>query len=93
MIIDLSNEQFLVELNKDPVVSITAHPLSLEEDDNRFLSVIETVDTETGDKSYSIVMPENLTDDERPLWTICVQAAGMVMANLDYLKELGVFDG
>ena len=87
IVITLHEEDFLVTLGKDEI-KLLVIPLSIEDVDDA-ISVIEARDVETGEVSYSAVMPEH-DEEHNKTWERAVQVAGIVMAQIDVLKESGV---
>lgn len=77
----------LMDTSEDAPLLLTAHPLALPEGDTRSISVMQTVDTETGEESHSVVMPENIPEEEGDMWTSCLSVVVIFMAQISGTTE------
>ena len=88
IVITLHEEDFLVTLGKDEI-KLLVIPLGIKDVDDA-ISVVEARDVETDEVSYSAVIPEH-DGEHNETWEKAVQVAGLVMAQIDVLRESGVF--
>lgn len=90
-IIQLGSDEYAVNMVEDPPAKIAIKPLALGDDDTRTVIVTETVDTDTEEVKHSVIMPDEVGDDEKDIWADCIIIASLVMANMGELLESGVF--
>lgn len=88
IIITLEEEDFLVSKG-DGDIDLFVAPVS--DIGGSALSVISTKDIDTGEVSYSAVIPEH-PESQSGTWEKAYKVAGLVMAQMEKMEEYGIFD-
>lgn len=88
IVITLEGEDFFVRMG-DGDIDLLVTPVS--DIEGVALSVVSTRDTDTGEVSHSAIIPEH-QESQAGMWERAYKVAGLVMAQMERLKEHGVFE-
>lgn len=73
-IAEFNNHTFIVNTDVEYPAIFTISPV----DDERHITVFETVDTETGEKQHNIRGPKDQVPEEMQMWADAVNVAGVL---------------
>jgi len=88
IVITLEGEEFFVKRGDGEIELLVVPVTDIE---GPSLSVISTMDTDTKEVSHSAIIPEH-SGDQEAVWEKAYKVAGLVMAQMEKLREHGVFD-
>ena len=89
IVITLEGEEFFVRRGDDEIKLLVVPVTDIE---GPSLSVVGMMDTDTKEVSYSAIIPEH-EENQASMWEKAYKVAGLVMAQMEKLREHGVFDG
>ena len=88
IVITLKGEDFFVRRGEGEIELLVV-PMSDTEGPS--LSVVSIKDTDTDEVSHSAIIPEH-DEDQAETWAKAYKVAGLVMAQMEILRDHGVFD-